>query len=50
MVADYRGGFVGDGVLWVLVVYVVMGCGGCIVGDGALWVEVVYVIAGCGDK
>ena len=41
-----RGEVVGDGVLWVVVVYVVADCRGRVAGEGVLWVVVVYVVAG----
>ena len=40
-----RGGVVGDGVLWIVVVCVVADCRREVVGDGVLLVVLVYVAA-----
>ena len=42
MVAGCGEWVVGDGVFWVVVLYVVAGCEEGVVGNGVLWVVVVY--------
>ena len=41
------GGALREGVLWIVVVYVVADYRGGAVGDDVLWIVVVYVVAGC---